>query len=525
MNERVDVVVVGAGPVGMTAANLLGQYGIRTLLLERDATLTTYPRATNLDDEALRTFQMFGLAQKQLDGMLADPRLSVYSGSGELVAELSMAGPQTLGFPRLCTMLQTSLERTLRDGLGRFGCVELRAGHAATALSQSQDQAVVTVEGPGGESYRVEADFVLGCDGGKSIVRKLCNISMSGSSSEERWMLIEAHGEVQPEGCFSFFGDPRHPLVFVQQPEGFQRWSIRLPPGEDAETFEKLDRDGLQAIFARWKNGPKLGEVRRVRTYKINTCVAERFRSGRSFLLGDSAHMMPPFAGQGLCSGLRDAANLCWKLALVLRGVAGPDLLDSYEQERIPHVKESIAATERVGWLFFPKSRRHDLVRRAALRLLFGVPAMREQFKRRSKATPRLQEGAFSARPPGGTMLVQPRVLRADGQRAMLDDALGSGFAAIGLGVDPLEATDEPLRHFWARLGARTLKVVPKGQSPRVGAVSCEEIQDESGLLTRWFEEHRGQIALVRPDRFVAALFSQQGASEGFRSLRGMIGA
>ncbi|AUX39889.1 monooxygenase [Sorangium cellulosum] len=525
MNERVDVIVVGAGPVGMTATNLLGQYGIRALLLERDATLTTYPRATNLDDEALRTFQMFGLAQKQLDGMLPDPSLSVYSGSGELVAELSMAGPKTLGFPRLCTMLQTSLERTLREGLGRFGCVELRAGHTATGLSQSDDQAVVTVQGPGGESYRVEADFVLGCDGGRSIVRKLCNISMNGSSSEERWMLIEARGEVRPAGCFSFFGDPRRPLVFVQQPEGFQRWSIRLPPGEDAKAFEQLDRDGLQALFARWKDGPKLGEVRRIRTYAINTCVADRFRSGRVFLLGDSAHMMPPFAGQGLCSGLRDAANLCWKLSLVLRGLSSPDLLDSYEQERIPHVKESIAATERVGWLFFPRGRRHDLVRRAALRLLFGVPPLREQFKRRSKAMPRLRQGAFSARPPGGTMIAQPRVLRADGQRAMLDDVVGSGFAAIGMGVDPLETLDEPMRHFWARLGARTLKVLPAGQPPRAGAGSCEEVQDDSGLLARWFAEHRGQIALVRPDRFVAALFSRQEAPEGFRSLRGMLGA
>lgn len=525
MNERVQVVIVGAGPVGLTAANLLGQYGIRALLLEQDPNLTSYPRATNVDDEALRTFQMFGLAQKQLSGMLANPNLEIYSKSGDLVAEMSMEGPETLGFPRVCTIVQPTLEATLREGLGRFGCIELRAGHAVTDLSQTDDQTVVTVRGPGESSYRVVADFVLGCDGGKSTVRKLCDIAMSGVNSDEKWLLIEARGEPSPEGCFRFFGDPDHPLVFVQQPEGFQRWSIRLRPGEDGEAFEKLDREGLQAFTRRWKNGPKLGEVRRLRSYRINTCVAERFRAQRVFLLGDSAHMMPPFAGQGLCSGLRDAANLCWKLALVLRGVAGPGLLESYEYERLPHVKESIAATLRVGWLFFPKNRWHDLVRRSALQLLFGVPPLREQFRRRSKALPMLRQGLFLGGGPAGSMIVQPRVQRADGQQVLLDEALGSGFAALGLGVDPLTTLDESSRQFWARLGARTFKVLPQGQLPRASEGPCEELLDGSGLLTQWFEQHRGQVVLVRPDRFVAAMLPQHQVSMGFTSLRSMINA
>lgn len=525
MSERVDVVIVGAGPVGLTAANLLGQYGIRTLLLEQDATLTSYPRATNVDDEALRTFQMFGLAQKQLSGMLANPNLAVYSKSGDLVAEMSMSGPETLGFPRVCTIVQPTLESNLREGLGRFECLELRAGHALTGLTQTEDQTVVTVQGPGEKTYEVVADFVLGCDGGRSTVRKLCNISMSGVNSDEKWLLIEARGEPSQQGCFRFFGDPDHPLVFVQQPEGVQRWSIRLRPGEDGEAFEKLDRDGLQAFTKRWKNGPKLGEVRRLRSYRINTCVADRFRAQRVFLLGDSAHMMPPFAGQGLCSGLRDAANLCWKLTLVLRGLAGQGLLDSYEYERMPHVKESIAATLRVGWLFFPKNRWHDLVRRSALQLLFTVPPLREQFRRRSKAAPLLRQGLFLGREPAGTMIVQPPVQRADGKQVMLDEALGDGFAAIGLGVDPLATLDESSRQFWAKLGARTFKVLPQGQSPRASEGPCEELLDGSGQLTQWFNEHQGQVVLVRPDRFVAALLPQDQVSTGLTSLRSMLNA
>jgi len=525
-SERsVEVAIVGAGPVGLTAANLLGMHGIKTLLFERAPLSSAYPRATNVDDEALRTFQMCGLAEQQLEGMLANPYVRVQTGSGQVVAEMRTAGVEALGFPRVCTMLQPLMEENLRMGLGRHPCVELRAGHLVTSVSQTTGRASLQVRGPQGENYTVETDFVLGCDGGRSTVRKACNIPLRGASSEQKWMLIEARAEPQPEGCFRFFGALEHPMVFVQQPQGYQRWSIRLRPEDAAEQFERLDRAGLEALTGRWLDGPRLGEVSRLRTYRINTCVAERFRAGRVFLLGDSAHMMPPFAGQGLCSGLRDATNLCWKLALVLRGLAGTRLLDSYELERIPHVEESIAATQRVGWLFFPNGRQHDLVRRSVLKLLFGVPLLREQFTKRSRALPALRQGLFVGRAPAGTMFIQPRVLRADGRQVRLDEVLGSGFAALGLGVDPREAMDEASRHAWDALGARTLKIVPAGQAPLRGVASCEEIQDVDGDLSRWFAEHGGPIALLRPDRFLAGLSTRQQVPSILRSLHQLMAA
>jgi 3-(3-hydroxy-phenyl)propionate hydroxylase len=523
-----EVIVVGAGPVGLTAANLLGMYGIKVLVLERDPSFSTPPRATNVDDEALRTFQMFGLAERQLADMMANPYLRVHSGTGQVVAEFQTAGAEVLGFPRVCTILQPLMENTLREGLSRYAHVELRAGHTVTAVTQSDAHAEITVQGPDGTVYTAAARFILGCDGGRSTVRKHCNIPLHASApsdSEQKWMLIEARAEPQTEGCFRFFGALEYPMVFVQQPRGYQRWSIRLRPQDDTHMLEKLDQARVEALTRRWVNGPKLGEVQRLRTYRINTCLAERFRSGRVYLLGDSAHMMPPFAGQGLCSGLRDATNLCWKLALVLRGHAGPRLLDSYEQERIPHVRESITATQRVGWLFFPNSPRHDLVRRSVLKLLFEVPPLREQFVRRSKALPSLHQGLFLGRAPAGSMFIQPHVRRSDGQRVPLDSMLGEGFAALGLGVDPLESLDAGSRHFWTGLGARALKVLPPGQTPCRNAGPCEEIQDESGALTHWFSMHQGSIALIRPDRFLAALLTPSQAPTGFHTLRTLLRA
>ncbi|HZH15611.1 MAG TPA: FAD-dependent monooxygenase [Archangium sp.] len=525
-SERpVEVAIVGAGPVGLTAANLLAMHGIKTLLFERAPLSSAYPRATNVDDEALRTFQMCGLAEQQLDGMLANPYVRVQTGSGQVVAEMQTAGVEALGFPRVCTMLQPLMEENLRVGLGRHACVELRVGHMVTSVSQTTGRASVQVQSPEGENYTVEADFVLGCDGGRSTVRKACNIPLRGANSEEKWMLIEARAEPKPEGCFRFFGALEHPMVFVQQPMGYQRWSIRLRPEDTAEQFERLDRAGLEALTGRWRDGPTLGEVSRLRTYRLNTCVAERFRADRVFLLGDSAHMMPPFAGQGLCSGLRDATNLCWKLAHVLRGRAGTRLLDSYELERIPHVEESISATRRVGWLFFPNGWQHDLVRRSVLKLLFGLPPLREQFAKHSRALPALRQGLFVGSAPAGTMFIQPRVRRADGRLVRLDEVLGSGFAALGLGVDPREAMDEESRHVWDRLGASTLKIVPAGRTPLRGTASCEEIQDVDGNLTRWFAEHRAPIALLRPDRFLAALSTQQQIPSIIRSLNRLMAA
>jgi 3-(3-hydroxy-phenyl)propionate hydroxylase len=521
----VEVIVVGAGPVGLTAANFLGMYGIKTLVLERDPNPGSYPRATNVDDEALRTFQAFGLADKLMADMLANPYIRVQSDSGRVVAELRTEGTGALGFPRVCTILQPLMESTLREGMARYDCVGLRLGHKVTSVFQSPSRAGVSVRGPDGGTYTVEADYVLGCDGGRSIVRQQCDIPLNGSSSEEKWMLVEARAEPRPEGCFRFFGDLQRPMVFVQQPRGYQRWSIRLRPEDDIQEFEKLDRAGVEAMTGRWKEGPELGELLRLRTYRINTCLAERFRVGRVFLLGDSAHMMPPFAGQGLCSGLRDASNLCWKLAHVLRGKARPGLLDSYERERIPHVRESIAATQRVGWLFFPHGWYHDQVRCLALRLVSDVPPLREQFVRRSKALPALHQGLFVGQEPAGSMFIQPQVRRADGRRVLLDTVLGEGFAAIGLGVNPLDAMGGESRRLWARLGARAIRVLPEGQVPSQASGDCEEIRDEDETLSRWFAKHRGSIALVRPDRFLAAVLPRQQLAAGVQSLTGLLDA
>jgi len=516
-----DVAIVGAGPVGLTLANLLGVYGVRTAVLERKPMTVDEPRAIAIDAESLRTMQSIGLYEAIAPDLLLGFAVDYVNGRGTPMLHLEL-GPTPYGHAQQNAFHQPQLEHVLASGLARFAHVDLRFGHTVEGFDANPDGVTLRGVGADGAPFSVAAQYLIGCDGGRSPVRLGLGIEMRGRTEPQRWLVIDT---VDPHLAAAmpcrFFCDPRRPGMTLRKQHQRRRWEWMLMPGEsEADLLEARMIDRLIGPYT----PPAQVQMERKCVYTFHSLVADRYRVGRVLIAGDAAHMMPPFAGQGMNGGIRDAVNLAWKLAMVVREQAAPALLDSYQDERRPHVMAATALANRLGDMIQPTSRW-----RAALRDAFffclnrsrrGQAALLRQLMG-SLRTPRLRAGVYLAGPApagaaralSGQMIVQPRVRRADGAVAPLDDVLGPGFAVIGYGTDPRTALDASAREAFANLGARLVWVTPPGAPP-----SGEAVEDTSGGLGEWFGPAPERFVLVRPDRFCAAQFTPGSAANTARA-------
>lgn len=495
-----DVVVVGCGPVGALTANLLGVRGVRTLVVERGTAPHGQPRAFSCDDEALRVYQQAGLRDEVAADMYPPPVVEYVSGNGRPFATIALDEIDFgLGSEPLHFFDQPWLEASLRGGLDRFPHVELRTGVEMIGLDQDADGVTVRLRDAQGEST-VRARYVLGCDGARSATRAAAGIELSGTSYAEPWLAIS--GDVEPGGVRQprtrFVCDWRRPAFVSPGAFGTHRLEFMLRASESPEEMtrpETLDR--LVAPYV----DPARFTVTRAVVYTFHHLVAKRWRAGRVLLLGDAAHQMPPFLGQGLCSGLRDAANLTWKLAMVIDGTAGDDLLDSYETERRPHTEEMAVTSVRLGRVFLVRNRVAAFLRDTTLRAVQTVPRVRRFVRHfEFKPAPVLRKGMLAGGTRGGavgTMFPQPRVsVAGEAATVRLDDVLGSGFAVLGPSVSAATV--------WTGPPAVLIRVLPKGSVAAAGS-GVREVVDVDGVLTAWFAKHRAEVAVLRPDRFVYA--------------------
>jgi 3-(3-hydroxy-phenyl)propionate hydroxylase len=538
VQQNTQVLIVGAGPVGLLAANLLGGRGVETLVLEREDEPHTYPRAVGLYDDALRAFQMIGLAEQQMADMRFDLGLEVLSGSGRPLIKLdAVSQEQRFSLPPGGTMLQTIIERNLRQGLKRFGQVELRTLHCVERLSQDPGGVNVTVRGPNGSSYVVRARYVFGCDGGRSTTRRESGIALAGSTAKAPWAVIDTRSGIPSGGIGKLIADPVRPIITIPLPHGYHRWEFRLLPGEDPD--RAIREESVRAILSPWM-GHGDHEIVRCRVYVHHTRLAERFRDRRIFLLGDAAHLMPPFGAQGLGAGIRDAVNLSWKVAMVLNGKAGTGLLSSYEEERRPHVRETQMGVKAFGMIVSP-NRLTAILNGVIFETLNKIPPIRRRMQDAQLQTPnRFRRGFFLPGGPAGDMIIQPRVRSVHGKQVLLDDVLGGGFAVVGMDGDPRRFMDASAARFWDEFGARFIEVAPAGRGA-LGSEGSPEgapgelggtrvlVQDESGKLGAWFSQYRGgrggrgDVAVIRPDLYVAALFPARGANTATAALQRLL--
>lgn len=502
-----DVIVVGCGPVGAAAANLLGARGLRTLVLERDAEPYALPRAIHFDHEIMRIFQSAGMAAA-IEPHTFSPAGRMFFGANRRPIRRFEPNERTprLGWPSGLYFYQPDLERVLREELARRPSVTIAL--QCEVLAVEQQAGLVTVLGQGLEgAFRYPGRFVLGCDGARSVVRKAIGVALDDLEFDEPWIVVdgfvdgpitlpELHGV--PEGIdmqdvLFIIGDPVRPLSIIPGTGRHRRFEFMMLPSETAADY--AGTEAVSALVAPFVQDASF-ELIRSAIYRFHALVAQKWRRGRVFLAGDSAHQTPPYFGQGLCHGIRDAANLVWKLDMVLRGGAPETLLATYQLEREPQVRAVIEMAVRAGrslcTLDPAGAARRDAEFAAqavkpATAYVDLIPPLREGLLEAPSGAP--------APAPLGARFIQPPMLDRTGAVRLLDDCTGGGFVLL------VRAGHGATTGRLDLVGAESLtvvEIVPAGILPR-----DEALEDTSGELVAWLDQYECDSVLVRPDFYV----------------------
>jgi 3-(3-hydroxy-phenyl)propionate hydroxylase len=501
--REVDVLVVGYGPVGAAMACLLGRYGSRTLVIDKAADILVAPRAIALDNEALRILQLAGLADDAF-ARVAIPYVRMLCPHVGEFAKIDTSG-EIDGHPKLVTFYQPDLERALRNQAATYESVTAATGVELLCFVDEGGAVRATVRTADGEEHTVIAKFLVGADGANSTVRAAIGQSFVGNTYAEDWLIVDAVGVAGDFDHVEFLCDPKRPTPHMIAPGGRMRWEFMLQPGESREEMEKDDT--IRRLLAPWADAREI-EIERKAVYRFHARSCERYHCGRVFLVGDAAHVTPPFVGQGLVSGLRDAANLAWKLAWVVEARAHPSILDSYDQERRPHATKMIALAKLMGQLVMPRSAASAVLIHGAMKLARRVPGLHAYTEELgAKPQPRFDRGLFvrsrrGSRSRRGGVIPQFRVRTPEGHVRPSDDVFGPAFALIGFGADGADALarlDATTRRRWTELGGIVVGIVPPERRERRENGVCVTLDDAgSPELVR-----RSWCAVVRPDRTV----------------------
>jgi 3-(3-hydroxy-phenyl)propionate hydroxylase len=518
---REPVVVVGAGPVGCTAALLLGDFGIPVTLLERHAEPHPLPRAVHLDDEVARTLSRIGVGEGFVARSRPGSGLRLLDGEHRVMAEFSRAQQAGVhGFPQANMFHQPDLEELMLTRVQKHPLISFRRDAEVCGVdSEPVVASVVRVRARvAGGSREFTGQAVLGCDGANSTVRELAGITMEDLGFTERWLVIDIRAA---SGLDTWDGveqvcDPARAATFMHVTGDWYRWEFQVRDGEDEADL--ITPSALARLLAPWTGRGDLAGLQVVRcaVYTFRAQIASRFQSGRVFLLGDAAHLTPPFIGQGLGAGLRDADNLAWKLAYVLSGRAGEALLATYETERRPHARAMVKKAVRVGWAMTGGQDRAAVVRRVVLAAAVRSERVREVMA--STATPRLKAGALR-RPPRhllpsripaalrpGSLIPNPLVSTSDGGPVRLDTILAGQVAVL-----TARRPDARLAVFCRRHGLILLRISAPGAGTPVGAGADPDwtdvrLADCQSTALAALGANPALTVVVRPDRVVAAV-------------------
>lgn len=482
MGEHVPVVIVGAGPTGVTAATLLAQYGIESLVLDRWPDVYPQPRAVHMDDEVCRVIARLGVADEFAAISRPALGLRLLDRTLDVLAEFQRdPGCSANGFPQANMFDQPELEILLRANLKRYPLVHL-VGDVEVVDVEVAGAGPVRITAVGRTDNRrqtITADYVLGCDGANSLVRNGIGSTMRDLNFNQRWLVIDVETSAdlhQWDGVHQLC-DPERAGTYMRIGERRHRWEFRLQHGETSADYATIA--ALEPLIKPWTAHIAIGDLTLVRVteYTFRAQLADRWRVGRVFLLGDAAHLTPPFIGQGMGAGLRDAMNLSWKLAGVLTGTLPESVLDSYEQERKPHARRMIALALAVGRAMTAGGEPGRLARRVIAPRVHLVPGLRRRVL--NSETPALRGSSLARRRWRYRRLIGrlcPNPLLDNGYR--LDDALGTGFAVLTTSI-PTTAQ----RELAARRGAAVVAA--------------------TGDLAAWLRRHHATAVVVRPDRTV----------------------
>jgi 2-polyprenyl-6-methoxyphenol hydroxylase-like FAD-dependent oxidoreductase len=481
-----DVLIVGYGPVGQTMAALLARRGHRVEVYERFAELYDLPRAVYFDDEIMQVWQALGIAE-ELD-VLPVNTYEWFGADGEAIVRMEHPAVGLSGWEPGYSFYQPTLERALDRAVQALPAASVHHNWSAEALEQCGDHVAVTLrrvhEPRTGEleateeTRTVRARYVIGADGANSFVREAAGIGFRDQGFAERWLVVDIRPDdidalsYIPAPCQ--WCDPVRPHMHTRNGQSHRRFEFMLLPGERPEEF--ADEARVWEMLAPWF-APADGVIVRHAVYEFRARLADTMQAGRALLAGDAAHTMPPFMGQGLCSGVRDAASLAWRLDLILRGVADEGLLNSYTSERQPHDEWIVTLSTEMGRVSCTLDPAAAAERDATLRAAEAPPTL--------SLPPLLQGALASGRPLAGTRAVQGQV-RIGEREGRCDDVLGKEF--VLLTRRPVQLPG-PHVAFLDRLGATV--------------VDLGTLEDVDGRLTAWFDAHGVEAVLIRPDAYV----------------------